>query len=113
MKVELVLEIAEDAGIAVQVIRERLVAADADEVEVSVQEQRSGFGEPITIVLAAIVVAQSGAQLVRTLREILQELNGLQQDWAQLRGVKVVTRRGAKQVSEVTPEELAEKDDGT
>ncbi len=113
MKIELVLEIAEDADRAPEIVEERLVAADVDDVDISVGEQRAGFGEPTTIVLAAIVVAQSGTRLVQSLRGLLQELNGLKEDWAQLRGIKVVTPVGEKEISEVTAEELAEQDNGT
>jgi hypothetical protein len=113
VKVKLLLEVAEDAGRAPEIIEDRLVAADVDEVEVAVREQGAGFGEPVTIVVASIVVTQGGAQLVHALRRVLQELRGLKEDWAQLRGVKLVTAEGEKDISEVTAEDLAEKDDDT
>ncbi|MER6808890.1 hypothetical protein ABT299_06405 [Spirillospora sp. NPDC000708] len=113
MRLELVLEVADEPDGLADVLLDRLAAADVDEVgPVTCALERSGFAEPVTIIATAVVVTGGGVQLVQGLRQLLQELDGLRDDWAKLRRVRVRTAAGDHDAAEVTPEELAAGDDG-
>ncbi|GHI41649.1 hypothetical protein [Streptomyces violascens] len=111
MRLELVLEVTDAPDGAGDILLDRLAAADVDAIEpVTSTLERTGFAEPVTIVATAVVVVGAGGQLIQQLRQLLQELDGLRNDWAKLRAVRVRTPSREHDAGNVTAEELAAED---